>query len=874
MFLRHRLCIPSVAIVLLLFLLFWLSSGARQPVVEAQPVMVQLLAQAQGQGQVRVIVGIDVNARPEGDLDSGQAITDQRDAIERAQDAVVTSVAGRNATTVTAFETIPYLVLEVDAEALTALANHPQVLSIAADQIEAPTLAESISAVGADTVRQETSFTGAGWAIAVIDTGIDLDHPAFQQRVVAGACFNTTNPTNNSVTRCPNGLATDLSLAAGDDCNVDIVAGCSHGTHVAGIAAGNSTVLNIVGVAPAANLIAINAFSQFTGGLCSVNGLASPCVLSYISDQIKGLEHLVTLHNQGQSIAAVNLSLGGGVYDNVATCDAAQSARKAVIDNLRSLGIVTIAAAGNRGYATQMQAPACISSVVSVGSTGDGGAGAPFDEVSTFSDSADFLDLLAPGAVVLSAGSGSEPTLILSGTSMSTPLVAGAWALLKEQTPTVSIETVLTRLKQTGILITDRRAGAQNRQTPRLQVDTAVGLQPKTPAGLRASSTGSGQVELHWSDTTNDNGFIVERQTSTDTWAAVATTAPNATSYLDSGLECDVAYTYRVIATNANGNAPPPIAATARTGSVRSANYSYSGAPVALTNGVTQTFTIDIVEGGTIADLDIGFSGTISEPYQLALALIAPDGTTAALTSSTPDVNSGSLSGTSFDDEAERLLKAATTPFVGGYRPDNQLAVFDGKDIAGTWTLTVVDRWGTVGVPAGTVQGFDLMFALVDNAPCPVGPTPTSTMVATATPTSTLTPTPTIPGTPTASINTPPGRPGSDFLMVGGGFAAGTNLLVQINGTLVGTLQTDQQGRFAALLDTPPAALPGDYDVVLQLLPADPTVQPLQLRYTVVSDAPLQTPQLPDSGFIIEVPETIRPATTTSRLYLPLVLSE
>ncbi|MGQ3039013.1 MAG: S8 family serine peptidase, partial [Neoaquamicrobium sediminum] len=79
------------------------------------------------------------------------------------------------------------------------------------------------------------------------------------------------------------------------------------------------------------------------------------------SDQIKGLERVYALRNT-YDIAAVNMSLGGGLYDSY--CDS--DSRKPIIDQLKAANIATVVSAGNEAYDSSVGAPACISSVITV----------------------------------------------------------------------------------------------------------------------------------------------------------------------------------------------------------------------------------------------------------------------------------------------------------------------------------------------------------------------------------------------------------------------------------------------------------------------------------------------------------------------------
>jgi subtilisin family serine protease len=281
-------------------------------------------------------------------------------------------------------------------------------------------------------------FDGIDWAVAVLDTGVDSGHRFLTGKVVDEACFSG----NGS---CPDGNTTQIGPGSGIPCTY-AARGCQHGTHVAGIAAGQGHRFS--GVARGASLISIQVFSRFTGAICNSQG-EDPCALSFISDQIAGIEHVFGLA-AGLQIASVNMSLGGGTFTSQESCDAANGARKAAIDNLRSLEIATIAAAGNDGFTDSLNAPACISTVVSVGST------TKSDSISSFSNSAPFLSLLAPGSSIRSSLPNGKFG-VLSGTSMATPHVAGAWAILKQSSPEATVSELLATLRMTGLPLTDPR---------------------------------------------------------------------------------------------------------------------------------------------------------------------------------------------------------------------------------------------------------------------------------------------------------------------------------------------------------------------------------------------------------------------------------
>jgi hypothetical protein len=158
------------------------------------------------------------------------------------------------------------------------------------------------------------------------------------------------------------------------------------------------------------------------------------------------------------------MSLGGGRFTDQASCDDSNGSRKAIIDSLRSAGIATVIASGNDGYADAIGSPACISSAVSVAST------TKSDEVSSFSNTASFLNLLAPGSAINSSIPGGG-FASFNGTSMAAPHVTGTWALLKQRKPWASVGEILSTLQNTGVRVTDPLS---NLTFPRIGVDQAI----------------------------------------------------------------------------------------------------------------------------------------------------------------------------------------------------------------------------------------------------------------------------------------------------------------------------------------------------------------------------------------------------------------
>jgi hypothetical protein len=476
----RALCVPAIAGLLI---------AIPAPVAAQAQVSPGLAARAADSGRVKVLVQLRVPFTPEARL-SAAAQQDQRTAIATAQDAVAATLDG---STIKTYDTIPWMAADVTAAQLRALAAHPAVSAIDEDVLLRPALADSTTRINAHLIWQ-AGYEGTGWSVAVLDSGSESGHPFLVGKVTTEACFSTTfagNPASTSF--CPGQVPTSTALGSGAPCP-STTSGCDHGTHVAGIAVGRLNPTNQFGVARGANLVPIQVFSQFTDtATCSPD--PAPCALAYSSDVIAGLNHVGVLAGAGNAgrIAAANLSLGSGSFSAVCDATTGMPPVKAAIDALAALGIATVAASGNNGSSSQISAPACISTAISVGSTLDSA-----DSISSFSNRASFLSLMAPGSGINSSVPGGA-FVTKSGTSMATAHVSGAWALVKSFQPGASVTQVLNALRNTGVAITD--VGTQLTYS-RIRLDTAfqsfnaVGP-PGPPINLTAIVTGN-FVQLSW----------------------------------------------------------------------------------------------------------------------------------------------------------------------------------------------------------------------------------------------------------------------------------------------------------------------------------------------------------------------------------------
>jgi subtilisin family serine protease len=353
------------------------------------------------------------------------------------------------------YSTLPYAALSVTAETLEKLRSIPGVLNIVEDKatplpppaeqsvtddISQPQVINSVEIIGA-TNAWGVGFTGAGWYVAVLDTGILTSHEMFQGKQIVEQCYalgeNWYDRENGG---CPNG-STEMS-GPGSAAHYENRFG--HGSHVTGIAAGNNQN-DRFGVAKDANIIAVQVFSYFPG---------EDDVLSWDSDQLRGLEYVFEMRNT-YNIASVNMSLGGAdKYSNY--CDS--DARAAAIANLRAAGIATTVASGNSSYCDGVNAPACVSSAVAVNSTDKD------DTESYFGNWHDVMvELMAPGDHIISADPISNSNYKgRTGTSMSAPHAAGAWAIIKQFDANLGVDETVSLFKDTAKAISSFRcSGAQ-----------------------------------------------------------------------------------------------------------------------------------------------------------------------------------------------------------------------------------------------------------------------------------------------------------------------------------------------------------------------------------------------------------------------------
>jgi subtilisin family serine protease len=320
------------------------------------------------------------------------------------------------------------------ATAARSLRKSPNVVSVTRDhavyltEID-PFGIERIDAfiVGGGDAYQ-AGFRGSGARIAVIDTGIDLDHPDLAASIDEASGYNCVNP----------------ALSPND--------GHGHGTHVAGTAAAPLNGEGVVGVAPEATLVPIKSFDDA--------GNSSEALVLCGVDRVVGL---MTDADPANDVDVANMSWG----DPRAWGSCADDPLHGAICAAHAQGVVLVGGAGNNASDAGTFVPAAFPEVISVSAIADfdgdpgGLAGCQFipsllwtacdDAFAFFSNYGPSVDVTAPGVNVYStwAGGGYQTS---SGTSMATPHVAGVAALMKAANPSITPAQVETILEQTGEL--------------------------------------------------------------------------------------------------------------------------------------------------------------------------------------------------------------------------------------------------------------------------------------------------------------------------------------------------------------------------------------------------------------------------------------
>ncbi|UPV98803.1 S8 family peptidase [Halorussus gelatinilyticus] len=273
--------------------------------------------------------------------------------------------------TVREFDSLDIVTAKMPARAAKGLRKNPNIRYVEKNgtvHAHAQTLPWGIDRVDAD-VAHGNGDTGSGADIAILDTGIDSDHPDLQANLGAGKDFSGKGTWED---------------------------GDGHGTHCAGIANAVNNSEGVVGVSTEATLHA--------GKVLDDSGSGS------FSDVAAGIEWAA---NQGYDVASLSLGASSGT-----------TALKDAVDYAYNNGVLVVSSAGNSGPCTDCVGyPAAYGNAMAISSTDSD------DSLSSFSSTGPEIELAAPGGSIYSTYTGGGYDT-LSGTSMSCPHVSGAGAQL------------------------------------------------------------------------------------------------------------------------------------------------------------------------------------------------------------------------------------------------------------------------------------------------------------------------------------------------------------------------------------------------------------------------------------------------------------
>lgn len=486
------------------------------------------------------------------------------------------------------YDALPMLALrDATAEDLARLTASADVVRIEEAQTFTTQLDTSLGLIGQPTAAAGGA-RGNGVGIAVIDTGVNYAHAAF------GSCASAGAP----------GCAVHAAQDFGSDDGVADADG--HGTNVAAIS---------LGVAPDAHILGLDVF----------NGASASSV-----DVIAAVNWSVSNKNT-HNIQVMNLSLGGGAF----TAQCPSDAIAVALQSARDAGIVAAVASGNNGYTNRVSAPACAPAAVSVGAvysrsfggiswSGCSDATTGADRVTCFSNSASFLSVLAPGALITAGGH------TMGGTSQASPHVAGALAVLRAAFPAESITQSVARLTSTGVSITDPRNGVT---TPRIALAAAVSAQEPAPApapvadttppsgarltinaGARYASSRSVTLTIGAASAADVAGMCLSNTTSCSSWVAYATTRSWSTASTTG------AQTVYLWLRDAAGNVSSPVSASITIDSAAPRNPTLRGTAGVRSVSLTWTAATDTGGSGLARYVLVGARGT-STPACTATAL-------------------------------------------------------------------------------------------------------------------------------------------------------------------------------------------------------------------------------------------------------------
>ena len=242
----------------------------------------------------------------------------------------------------------------------------------------------------------------------------------------------------------------------------------------------------------------------------------------------------------------------------------------------------------------------------------------------------------------------------------------------------------------------------------RIRQDNFQGIQLLAPTNPDQEL--SRTVSLSWTALQNANEYIVEVSKSEVFSSLSHIKTVNSSSTDIGGLNFSTSYFWRVKPVNDCGEGTYSEVGTFRTFTVNCGTYSTSGLPTQIIDAIgglakTTAVDLDINDQAIIQDLNVNVSIDHSYIGDISLYLVAPDNTRVKLSQNLGD-DQDDYKNTVFDQEATGSIVFALPPFTGSFRPQEDLSIFNGKNLKGRWTLEIVDWYDDLIV--GSVDLFSI----------------------------------------------------------------------------------------------------------------------------------------------------------------------
>ena len=348
---------------------------------------------------------------------------------------------------------VPILFIRVPSmSALARILADPRVIAVEPNKVYVPWLGQSLPLIG-QPAAQSGGKTGAGYRVAVLDSGANFRYPSFNVDVIAGyGCRFKGDAylTGPYIGEPDCRISNAINFQSGDSFG-EVDPNMPHGSNVA---------LIVAAVAPGAKIDALRVMYRAADGKINTDTAAVKKAMDWV---------LANYDKPPGRIVAINLSFGS-VLTHSSQCSSTYSGYFTL---LRVKGIMPVVASGNEGATNGISDPACANGAVAVGAVYDANlsyaqsynnySGASLctdtttaaDKVGCFSNSSSLISLLAPGARITTEGLG------FAGTSQAAPHVAGAAAVLQQAFPSNSLNDIVLRMTSSGKTITDPKNGVK-----------------------------------------------------------------------------------------------------------------------------------------------------------------------------------------------------------------------------------------------------------------------------------------------------------------------------------------------------------------------------------------------------------------------------